>query len=365
MNKMTKNQHYVPQFLLRNFSTRHRRSDRIHVFDTIRYVLRCNQNISEVCSQNYFYDDDNWVEKFLEANVETPAAAEIHAMCSQDREVPDFPSRAIARFITVQFARTAEAANRTLAAANGLIGTMSQELLRLNDFGEAAAPRVQLVLTDPKTHHARMALSGCISWILIKDLRQHLIINDSSRDFLISDHPVVQSNLYLSSHPTPHAASMSTTGAQLFLPLSTHHMLCLYDASIYKYGDRDSNVSRIDDEKTVRAINLLQIRNKPSMLLFRDQADCEAVSRMSKAWTNRPLWKQQSYHSPAMPIGNGQLRSVHMVARMQTPPYIQFPFFKIKNSARRRRTILEDRSPQAVEEFNRWIAGAKYRKPQD
>lgn len=140
MSTVTKNQHYVPQFLLRNFATRHGRTYRIHVFDTIRNDLRCNQNVADVCAQNYFYDNDNLVEKFLETNVETPAAAEIAALCSEGGQVAHFPSRAIARFITVQWARTAEAASQTLAATNGLIGTISQEWLRLNGFDEAAPP---------------------------------------------------------------------------------------------------------------------------------------------------------------------------------------------------------------------------------
>ncbi|MFZ2753952.1 MAG: DUF4238 domain-containing protein [Lysobacteraceae bacterium] len=365
MSTVTKNQHYVPQFLLRNFATRHGRTHRIHVFDTIRNDLRCNQNVADVCAQNYFYDNDNWVENFLETNVETPAVAEIAALCSEGRQVPHFPSRAMARFITVQWARTAEATSQTLAAANGLIGTMSQELLRLNGFDEAAAPRIRLVLTDPKQHHARLALSGCNAWILIQDLRQHLIINDTTHDFLISDHPVAQSNLYLGAQPVPHAASMSAAGAQLFLPLSTRHLLCLYDASVYKYGSRHSNVSRIDSKETVRAINLLQARNTPGSLMFRDQVDREAVRQMSETWQNRPLWTQQNSHSRAMPIRNGQLRSVHMVARMQAPPHVLLPFFKIKNSTRRRPAILEDRDPVAVAVFERLMTDARYVKSND
>lgn len=356
MSAVTKNQHYVPQFLLRNFATRRGRAYRIHVFDPMRDVLRCNQNVSDVCAQNYFYDDDNWIEKFLEANVETPAATEILAIRSDECLTSPFPSRSITRFIAVQLARTAVAAKQSLATANALIGTMSKELLRLNGFDEATPPKVRMVLTDPKVHHSRLALSGCAAWILIKDLRQHLVINETERDFLISDNPVVQSNLYLGAQPIPHAASMSAAGAQLFLPLSTRHLLCLYDGSVYKYGNKHSHVSKIRQEETVLAINLLQARNQPGALMFHDKNDGEAVHRMAKAWNHRPLWTQQSFISPAMPIGNGRLRSVHMVAKMQAAPHIQLPFFKIKKSARRRPVVLEDRNPEAIAAFDRLMA---------
>jgi len=353
---MTKNQHYVPKLLLRNFATRKGREYRIHVFDPIRDVIRCNQNVSDVCAQNYFYDNDNWVEKFLAANVETPAGPEILAISSDKCLISPFPSRSIARFIAVQLARTAVAAKQSLATANALIGTMSKELLRLNGFDEAIPPKVRMVLTDPKVHHARLALTGCVAWILIKDLRQHLVINETARDFLISDNPVVQSNLYLSAQPVPHAASMSAAGAQLFLPISTRHLLCLYDDSVYKYGEKNSHISRIKQEETVLSINLLQARNQPRTLMFRDQSDGETIQRVAKAWNHRPLWTQKSFTSPAMPTGNGQLRSVHMVAKMQAAPHIQLPFFKIKKSARRRPVMLEDRNPEAVAAFERLMA---------
>lgn len=356
MSAVTKNQHYVPQFLLRNFATRRGRAYRIHVFDPMRDVLRCNQNVSDVCAQNYFYDDDNLVEKFLEANVETPAATEILAIRSDECLTSPFPSRSITRFIAVQLARTAVAAKQSLATANAFVGTMSKELLRLNGFDEATPPKVRMVLTDPKVHHSRLALSGCAAWILIKDLRQHLVINETERDFLISDNPVVQSNLYLAAQPIPHAASMSAAGAQLFLPLSTRHLLCLYDGSVYKYGNKHSHASKIRQEETVLAINLLQARNQPGALMFHDKDDGEAVHRMAKAWNHRPLWTQQSFIYPAMPIGNGQLRSVHMVAKMQAAPHIQLPFFKIKKSARRRPVVLEDRNPEAIAAFDRLMA---------
>ena len=62
---VTKNQHYVPQLLLRRFAVRSGREDRINVYDIVRGQMRQNQSIKEVCSGNYTYDKDNSVENFL------------------------------------------------------------------------------------------------------------------------------------------------------------------------------------------------------------------------------------------------------------------------------------------------------------
>jgi hypothetical protein len=74
MNSITKNQHYVPQFILRNFGWKANKGIfRINIFDIKNCSIRPNQNISQVFSQNFFYDQDNSIEKFLN-EIETPAS---------------------------------------------------------------------------------------------------------------------------------------------------------------------------------------------------------------------------------------------------------------------------------------------------
>ncbi|GCL40281.1 hypothetical protein SR1949_54170 [Sphaerospermopsis reniformis] len=74
MGNITINQHYVPQFLLRNFGWKAKKGIfRINIFDTKNCSIRPNQNISQVFSQNFFYDQDTSIEKFLN-EIETPAS---------------------------------------------------------------------------------------------------------------------------------------------------------------------------------------------------------------------------------------------------------------------------------------------------
>jgi hypothetical protein len=175
-------------------------------------------------------------------------------------------------------------------------------------------------------------LNGCIAWLLIHDLEQHLVINKTSHEFVISDHPVVHSNLYLFGHNVLNTGSLSVTGAQLFLPISPDRLLCLYDPRIYKYGQKGSRVSQVDSEEAARAINILQLRNSPRALMFRRHENCDALQGLSNRWRPRPLWEHKSFYNPAGPTGEGKMKSLHAVSKIQTPPEVKLSFFNIKKN---------------------------------
>jgi hypothetical protein len=252
LNSITKNQHYVPQFLLRNFAIEQKGVYRLNVLDISKSQFRRNQNVKHICSENYFYDKDNQIEKFLDKNVETPAALEIQSLCKVDPLIEKMPSRELARFISVQISRTAEALKQSQDFLNGMTKTMFREMARLNGFDEDAAERVRLVPSEPRLVSSHLALNGCIAWLLIHDLEQHLLINRTSEDFIISDHPVVQTNVYLYGNNSLNTGSVSVIGVQLFLPISPKRVLCLYDPLVYKYGDRNSRITEIYEVDTIQ-----------------------------------------------------------------------------------------------------------------
>lgn len=355
MNNIAKNQHYVPQFLLRNFSMECKGVHRTNVLDLVRGNFRQNQNVAEICSENYFYDKDNVVERFLEKNVETPVANEIQALCSEESAIAASPSRELLRFISVQITRTAEAVNQAQTFVNGMTKTIFREMARLNGFDEDAAERVQLVPTDPRTVTSRLAFNGCIAWLLIHDLEQHLVINKTPHDFVISDHPVAHCNSYLYGLNVLNTGSLSVSGAQLFLPISPSRLLCLYDPRIYKYGQKDLRISQVDSIETVRAINILQLRNNPKALMFRKKEDYKTLHDLSKRWYRRPLWEHKSFYNRAEPVSVNKMKSLHAVTKIQIPPEVKFPFFKIKKKRRRSTVSTDDRIPAAVEAFDRMM----------
>lgn len=71
MSKITKNQHFVPQFLLKNFTSQ---SEVVNIYDSVRNILRPPTSVNRVLAENYFYDKDNSVENFLADKIEGPAS---------------------------------------------------------------------------------------------------------------------------------------------------------------------------------------------------------------------------------------------------------------------------------------------------
>ena len=59
--QVTKNQHYIPQCLLKQFSKDDKGIRKINIFDVKQLSFRNRQSIKNVFSQNYFYDKDNSV----------------------------------------------------------------------------------------------------------------------------------------------------------------------------------------------------------------------------------------------------------------------------------------------------------------
>lgn len=349
--QVTKAQHYVPQLLLRNFANRQRDdTHRLEVMDMERKSVRGNQSVKNVCVENYFYDKDNKVETLLERYVETPAADSVRAICSSSGNIKSKPSRELYQFVAVLMNRTPKAKSEFQECANGMTKTVFRELARLNGFDEDEG--IRIMPSEPRVLSASLALSAIQSWILIYDLRQHMIINETSEEFVISDHPVVHLNTYLFGVYELDTGSLAAPGVQLLVPLSPRHALCLYDAKIYKYGAaKNDRVTFLQSTDVVDMINALQIRNSGNLVMFRNKQMLSKIECLVRKWSNKPLWEYKSFYTPARHVRPDDLRSTHAVARFQCTPQVLLPFAKIKNKVRRVDRTISVRIPEAVMAF--------------
>lgn len=133
-SQITKNQHYIPQFLLNGFGFGEGENRKINVFDVQRNHIRTNQTVKDVFSQNYFYDKDNFIENFLSEQIEAPASAEIALL--RNRDVSPFKSNStfLIKFICCQLYRTVEARQDALDFINAHFSQIVSDLSRLNNL---------------------------------------------------------------------------------------------------------------------------------------------------------------------------------------------------------------------------------------
>ena len=144
----TKNQHYVPQCLLKHFGYLNKNKKKINVFDAINKTVRYNQAINNVFSQNYFYGKDisidDSVEAILANKIEAPASSIIDKIIQGDLSIISSPESKIhlLTFVSTLIHRTPEAKEGMLSFIQTGFQSFSKELLRLNDFPPEVRPPI-------------------------------------------------------------------------------------------------------------------------------------------------------------------------------------------------------------------------------
>lgn len=139
------------------------------------------------------------------------------------------------------------------------------KIMLFNRAPESLLRRVRVKTNDSMILILKIALT--VSQILL-DLKQFLIINETSRPFIISDNPVVFTNWFLRKY-FPHRQSdgMNRSGLQICLPLSPKTALLLHDGSVYMTEHRSGNV-HLRKDSDVESINKLQWLNAFKNIYF-------------------------------------------------------------------------------------------------
>lgn len=248
-----KNQHYVPQLLLRKFTT-----DNINVQT---YVLKINKliekaDIKSQCSEDYFYGSDGEIEKafgVLEGQVgkllDDIRPVSVEALT--DEEVHQ-----IRLFVLYQYQRTLHAAEDRNRELNLMIRNIFEGDSRFEDVNWDI---IKAKLNQPQLVNLQVA-AGIMPVILDLDIR--ILVNEKKDDFIISDNPVVLHNQFIEHHEIfrnyPAGAGLATKGALLFLPVSPKAQVMFYDPTTYFVGKkRLLGLSKTD----VLTLNRLQMIN--------------------------------------------------------------------------------------------------------
>ncbi len=279
-----KKQHYVPQFLLRNFSLRgadgkisaYRLNEKKHLLRT---------SVRDQAHENNFYGDPQIEDLF--AGLEGEAARIIGAAVREEvlPRARSSDHHALLTFTLAQAFRTRAAADETNAMADRLAKRMMRDVPGLKEHLDA----IEITIENAPLHslgHAAM------SFTLASDLRYKLLCNRTPVPFIASDDPAVMYNQFL--EPRKKSGSntgLAVKGLQVFLPLGPKHLLLFFDADVYTVGGRRLTSQRVDvtAEADVRELNLIQAVNAAECLYFNDSIGLREVERLvAKAAKYRP-----------------------------------------------------------------------------
>lgn len=254
MNNHVKNQHYVPQFLLKNFSSRD--SKFIWTYDKNEKYSVQNQikerAIKKVASEEYFYDQfkNNKVGSFEYTlqQVENDTAPIIEKII-RTRNIENLSQeerKTLSFFITLQNFRTK--------------GQLLQTEISMNTFSEQLKDKANIKI--PKTDHKEIWLSILQQSNNFYEILMNKVwmLSESNNEFLISDNPATLQNSTNKSK-TRGTLGLDSYGIEIYLPISPSLTICLFCEKIFSNkGYHKKYLSNMKcKSENVENLNSLQI----------------------------------------------------------------------------------------------------------
>lgn len=345
MNQITKNQHYVSQCLLKHFTKNVKNVERLNIFDIARSNIRYNQSIKENFSQNYFYDKDNSVENLLSQNIESPAAIVIDKIVGGQLFILDEDRSALLNFISALLFRTPEARAKALSFINSFFKSVVEKLLSLNGFDPNEASKGWIQPKDPSNLVSLITLQGIIDAGILVDLDFHIIRNDTSLEFFISDHPAFAYNWFYKNLKHPGVTGLTAKGLQIFLPISSSLLICLYDSEVYKYGKKNSALTIVSDVADIEILNSFQVINAEEIIGFRDKESEGNLRRIYRKYRNIKVHQHESKIIKEEELEDGELKTIHLTFTRQAKLSKMPSFVSIKKNSRSDASVFCERNP--------------------
>lgn len=314
-----KKQHYVPRFVLRNFSPN---GKTVPTFVLESGDLHVNSSVGDQCAEDYFYGREPHMENAF-AESETNVAAILRRAASGDlsgfsgeyrtREFPESTAELDALRAQPQYALREYVyyqAHRTAASADAMDKSIDAEVKRWlrkdprfkEQFPEAYDVLDDVTITPSDTIERILYSAGPFCFAML-DMTVKLLVLDKP-GFIISDHPVAIRNQYAEQNPSgPGALGMLARGLQMIMPVSPTMAIALYDGDVYECGHDDDVIVRLSS-RNAEVLNAMQVRNANECLYIHPDVDVDRTD-LRRAWLLRPDMSPISVEGPMKPRGDG------------------------------------------------------------
>jgi hypothetical protein len=349
-----KNQHYVPQFYLRNFS---KDEKSLNLFNISNKKNIIGDSIRNQCSDDYFYGKDEIIENTFQ-NIED-VSGELIRKIILEKYIPQLKSQdhtILQLFIVTLHSRT----KFKYEELDEIIDKMGKSTLEMYpDVDKKLLSKVVVKFDYPLQFSLLNAFS---SYHLAQDLRIHLLVNGSNIDFITSDHPVVYYNKWAENIKNFGAIGLASKGLLILLPLSPKILLLLYDPAIYKIGNIKDSISYINKNEDIDNINLLQWLSSNDNIYYYNESDFSKISIDSEK--NIPLRNREKVMIQERDDSkSGKLIGFHS---HKLKMKLNVSVIKLRKQAKRideGDRILKIRNPlllTAVREFRKHVDARKY-----
>lgn len=301
------NQHFVPQFYLRNFS------NNINGKCISGYELKSkkfveNITIKETASKKYYYGEDGVVEDWF-ANLEGVWNRIVSKIIETD-EIPDDIDDYLHLLLLISLSEMR--AFKFGNAVNKMFEGMHRHIARFNGNTKVLGKQY-----DMSQHPISFMLNHLVETADIYEmLSPLLIINEAKYDFITSDNPCVKYNQLFVGRNLDYG--LRHRGLQIFLPLSPRICLCFYDSSAYKIPNKDSKeIVKIYDAIQIREFNKLFLRNATQMIYFQDGRNHDNVTEIVR---DHKFYQHDPFIKTYIPVFGVKMECIN--------DYYEFDFFQ-------------------------------------
>lgn len=247
MSNLTKKQHYVPQFLLKNWS--HGKTNRVYVFDK-KHNKSFSSSTKNIAHENNFYENgelgqENKTEIKL-SNLECGVAPIISEIISDGsiKKLSDSEHKLLCLFSAVQMLRT----NNSREFIEGLNDIISE---KIQDWGFDPDTDVENFTTMSKEEVKNSSISMLNSMPIelvdnFIDKELTLLKAPDNSSFYISDHPIVKHNHF----PREYRGNLGIGlyGIEIYFPISPQYclsFLCSEVANEVKQGVKKHRAEKV------------------------------------------------------------------------------------------------------------------------
>ncbi len=238
-----KRQHFVPQFYLRYFSN----DNCIQVYN-LKTKTRNSMNCKEICSKDYFYSRMSETERAF-SHFEGEGNRLISNIIKENNlsTLTQDDYCILLFFLVFQYSRTLRGKQEAEQFFNGFHNHIFRSFINLNienfrreGIEKDYLDKCSVAVNGPIHAFAMKSIMECGPFF-IRDLTPILFKNHTSRDFIISDSPIVLYNSFFNNpnghflYPFSSTTGLQSPGLQIFWPLNPSLMMVLYDNNFYNF----------------------------------------------------------------------------------------------------------------------------------
>lgn len=271
----TKNQHFVPQFYLKNFSI-DKKTIGTYVIGKEKLIEK--SSIKDQASKDYLYTDNQEVEERL-GKIESETAPIIRGIIQNPTQpLNDEQVQKILSFMIIQIGRTPAMAREMLSGMEEITrNVMKDYIKRMPDYKPDKEKGLDEYLSKCRLEAKDLNLLALQIYEsiekqgLLNGLGYKILINKTKDDFITSDNSACLYNQFRERMGCKNY-SLSTRGIELYMPISPQLAIFFYDPSCYKVGDRCKMYVDFSDEKDIFELNKLVVCYAEKALYFKSSS---------------------------------------------------------------------------------------------